>query len=199
MADPWESLKDLDSILSRPQEKWSSTERALVWERTAEPPIRPSLYKYVNRAVRNGTGAEEVVQACLVDICTRPTYSGGNGWRAFKKWIFGCLYRHLCDYLRCDVYPSHNLRPIPSESALDSRFVFTTHDGLRLDLERVLDALDTREREVIVRSLVHREALADIAVALNLKPNNVRVIKFRALRELRRNLAPYASRRAGES
>jgi RNA polymerase sigma factor (sigma-70 family) len=195
MPNPWPKyLGEFGPILARPRSSWSESETVSVWNSLAIGPVSASLLKYAYRKLRNWADAEEVLQTCLLELSASRTYDPkGDGPEAFRKWIYGCLYNHVCrffrlhgkerEFSRAVIATKDNVAGDSSDKGRGARLV-----ERNLDERALLDmvgSLPPKFREAMTRRL-RGESDAQIGLAMGITPVNVRQIVSRATRDMRK-------------
>lgn len=195
MPGPWsEYLDKFAHTLARPRRSWSESETVEVWNSLASGPVARMLYRYVLRYLHSGADAEEVLQGCLFELSMSRTYDPqGGGAKSFRIWVYGCLWNHICRFLKAHAKEGKHAGPaistlddatqLPwSDKGIEARRIET-----RIIANSMLGGLLPRPREILARSL-SGETAVEIGLALGMKPGNVRQILSRATRDIRKKL-----------
>jgi RNA polymerase sigma factor (sigma-70 family) len=193
MPGPWSKYLDkFAHILGRPRRSWSESETVEVWNSLASGPVARMLYQYALRYLRSGADAEDVLQGCLFELSMSRTYDPqGGGPKAFRIWVYGCLWNHICRFLKLHAREREHAGPaigalddatqLPwSDKGIEARRMET-----KIVAKTMLGGLLPRPREIVARSL-RGETAVEIGLALGMKPGNVRQIISRATRDIRK-------------
>jgi RNA polymerase sigma factor (sigma-70 family) len=195
MPNPWPKyLAEFASILARPRSSWSESETVSVWNSLAIGTVSGALLKYAYRKLWNWADAEEVLQTCLLELSASRTYDPkGDGPEAFRKWVYGCLYNHVCRFFRLHakerefsvtaIGPNDNGPGDSSDKGRGARQIERALD--ERTLLDVVGSLPPKPREAVTRRL-RGESDAQIGLAMGLTPVNVRQIVSRATRDIRK-------------
>ena len=195
MPGPWSKyLETFAQTLTRPRQSWSESETVEVWNSLAAGPVSRMLHRFAFRYLRNWADAQEVLQGCLFELSISRTYDPrGGGPAAFRTWVYACLRNHVFRFLK--LHASERAHAGPAIGALqDATQSCWTDKGAgarRIETNvvanAVLSTLPPRPREIVERRL-RGETDVEIGLALGMKPGNVRQIRSRATRDLRKRL-----------
>lgn len=146
----------------------------------------PGLFALASHLIRDLDRAEDAVQETfLAAIEAAARYEGG---RSLYPWLAGILTRTARKQNRQDarrVEPTRLDEPRAEDPAQES-----SRRELDARLERALERLTPRTREVLAPFLLEERKPRDIARGTGLAPGTVRVRIHRGLEELRRMLPP---------
>jgi RNA polymerase sigma factor (sigma-70 family) len=193
MPGPWSKYLDkFAHILARPRQSWSESETVEVWNLLASGPVARMLYQYARRYLWSEADAEDVLQGCLFELSMSRTYDPrGGGPKAFRIWVYGCLWNHICRFLkthsreRDHAGPAGNALDDATQLPWSDKGIAARRTETKIVVSSMLDGLLPRPREIVARSL-EGETAVEIGLALGMKPGNVRQIISRATRDIRK-------------
>lgn len=137
-----------------------------------------SLYRLAYTYVKNPDDAMDVVQECVCKALARADDLQEDS--AVKSWLFRILVNTALDLLRRQAKE----RPEDSLPEMGKEDVYRDLDTLRM-----LDALEERERTVIVLRFFEDLRLQDIAQITGQPLNTVKTILYRSLKKLKVELS----------
>jgi RNA polymerase sigma-70 factor (ECF subfamily) len=144
----------------------------------------PRIRLYGLRHLRNTERALDLVQSVLLAVIEALRASRVDDPERLERFIFG-----TCRHMALRVHQS-DARAAPTEpSALELGTVLMPSAALDIDaLLRCMSALDVRARSVLHLSFYRDKSAGQIASVLETTPGNVRVVRHRAVADLRRCL-----------
>lgn len=107
---------------------------------------------------------------------------------SFAAWMFRIAHNQLVDHYRVET-PKAELDPQYPDQRIDVSPVFLTEQSLsRGNLKTALSKLKDPHREIITFTYINGFSNEEIAQIMNKTEGSLRVLKFRALRDLKRIL-----------
>ncbi len=140
------------------------------------------MYRAAARILARPDEAEDACQEALVAAFSSRVYDSD---RPFGPWLFGILNKVCLKRLRTlrrrrevpiEVEPASGGEPLPALSGEEDQ----------AKLRAALDALEPRDRFLVVARFYERRSNVEIARELGMTPGAVGVALFRALEKLRR-------------
>lgn len=156
--------------------------------------IRPAIVRYCRARIgRTGaaySSADDVAQeVCLAVLGALPRYDDDP--QSFLPFVYGIAAHKVADHYRragrdksepsADVPDGIDLEGTPEQQTLRA--------DMRARLDRLLNTLAPRQRDILVLRLVVGLSAQETAVAIGLTATAVRVAQHRALAKLRSSLA----------
>lgn len=152
----------------------------------------PRIRGYGQKHLREPEGARDLVQAVLLAVLEALRAGRIERTEQLDRYVLGTC-RHLADRIR-----RADLRAAstdPAELAIDPGLLSPEPAGIELaGLMRCMGELDTRARTVLHLSFGRERKADEIAAVLEMTAGNVRVVRHRALAQLRRCLEPKGAR-----
>jgi RNA polymerase sigma-70 factor (ECF subfamily) len=138
------------------------------------------LYQFIYRQVRAAAIAEDLTSTVFLKALRWLQQSRSQ--ESVKGWLYATARSLIADYWR-----EHAQLPlVPLEAAEDLPLLADASDAqvqsLQVRIQRLLDALPTRERDILTLRYFQGYSAAEIGEVLGLSANYVRVLQFRALR-----------------
>lgn len=135
------------------------------------------LRAYFSRRLGRDAGVEDLVQETLIALHERrATYEAG---RPLLAWISAIARYKLIDHLRAlrrsAVVPVEDIEAIAGADEEGAT-------AARLDLERLLEALPERTREMVRTVKIEGRSVAEASLHSGLSPGAIRVLLHRALK-----------------
>ncbi len=142
----------------------------------------PLLTTYFKKRIFDGD-VDDIIQETLMAVHTsRHTYVPDL---PFENWLYGLARFKMLDALRKSYKKSDREVQIPD--SLETFFGDETNNDneARLDVEKILNTLPKKQRDIVYRSKIMGEKLADIAVTYKTTESNIKVIIHRAFHDLK--------------
>ena len=138
------------------------------------------LNNYLKKRVFNKSEIEEVTQEILMAVHkSLHTY---NSDKAFMSWFLSITEYKVIDYIR---QLKNNMIDIESSSVSEFASMLSTDSDLKIDLEKALNQLSTREKQVFTLLKVNGLSISEVALDLKISEANVKVIAHRAYLNLK--------------
>lgn len=134
----------------------------------------PSLFRLAYTYMRNADDAMDVVQESVCKAISR--YDGIRNEQAIRSWLCRIVVNTAMDQLR------RRKREITVEQMPESGYEDTYSN---LDLQRLLNGLNDRERTIVVLRFFEDMRLQDIAEITGENPNTVKTTLYRCLKKMR--------------
>lgn len=134
----------------------------------------PSLFRLAYTYMRNADDAMDVVQESVCKAISR--YDGIRNEQAIRNWLCRIVVNTAMDQLR------RRKREITVEQMPESGYEDTYSN---LDLQRLLNELNDRERTIVVLRFFEDMRLQDIAEITGENPNTVKTTLYRCLKKMR--------------
>ncbi len=163
--------------------------RAMSGDRTAEAELcrrfAPRVRLYGLKHLRDDDRARDLVQAVLVTMIESLRAGRVEDLDRIDRFMLG-IARNLCARRR-----QQDARTTPTDIAeLDLATIMPTLAGLDVEvLLRCMAALELRARTIVQLSFYRDKRADEIAAVLETSPGNVRVLRHRAIEQLRDCLA----------
>lgn len=138
----------------------------------------PLLRAFYRRRVGDGDAVEDLVQETLIAVHTRRISYDRD--RPFTAWLFAVARHKMIDYFR-------RMRQICPIDDLDDILVspcFEDAADARMDVERLLDELPDKQAQVIRKTRIEGESVADTAKQTDYGESDVKVSIHRGLKAL---------------
>jgi RNA polymerase sigma-70 factor, ECF subfamily len=155
----------------------------------------PMVFRLAWRMTGNEQDAEDVVQETFLKA--HRSLGGFDARASFGTWVYRIAVNCAIDLIRRRRYPSAQR---PGEGVLDAVDVLPSTDPLpdrvafsgqvQRQVASALSQLSARERAAFVLRHLEGMPIERIATVLKSRPNAVKQTVFRAVRKLRRELAP---------
>ena len=170
----------LDTLMIAAQSGDEAAYRALL------KALASALRSYFARRLGRDAAVEDLVQDTLIAIHERrATY---DPQRPFAAWFFAIARYKLIDHLRA----ARRSATVPVDEIEDLAGADEeTCASARLDLERLLDGLPQRSRDIVRTVKIEGQSVAEASLRSGLSPVAIRVLLHRALKAM--------SARAGNS
>lgn len=133
-----------------------------------------SLFRLAYTYMRNADDAMDVVQESVCKAISR--YDGIRNEQAIRNWLCRIVVNTAMDQLR------RRKREITVEQMPESGYEDTYSN---LDLQRLLNELNDRERTIVVLRFFEDMRLQDIAEITGENPNTVKTTLYRCLKKMR--------------
>lgn len=152
----------------------------------------PRIRGYGQKHLRDPEGARDLVQAVLVAVLEALRAGRVERSEQLDRYVLGTC-RHIADRIR---RADGRAAPTdPAQLALDPDLLSPEPAGVEFaGLVRCMGELDTRARTVLHLSFGRERKADEIAAVLEMTAVNVRVVRHRALAQLRRCLEPKGTR-----
>lgn len=138
-----------------------------------------SAFGYFLRRTSSSQEAEDLTQALFMRI-----YSALSSYSEtevpFKAWFFRVARNILIDHYR--VVSKKRANEIPLDDNFEQKVELSIAE--KLDLEKALKALPEKYQDVLHLTFYEELSGKEIAYTLGISENNVRILKFRALKAL---------------
>jgi RNA polymerase sigma factor (sigma-70 family) len=138
------------------------------------------LYRYIYRQVKNAAIAEDLTSAVFLKAIR--WLQQGRSQESVKGWLYATARSAIADYWR--EHAQMHLLPLEEAEAMPA-LPATSDEQLRplqMLIQRLLDGLSPRERDVLTLRYFQGYSAAEIGQLLGLSANHVRVLQLRALR-----------------
>ena len=148
------------------------------------------LYHFSLGYLKSKTDAEEVVQEVFMKIWhNRSTL---NPELSFNAYLFKIAYRHIAERFRKITQEKKYLHDIASETLVFSEEMDerTNYQSLLELVERLIQKLPERQKEVIILRRIEGLSVADIAARLDISPKTVEHHITEALKNIKAGLDP---------
>jgi len=136
---------------------------------------RGSLRAYVAKSLGNITHADDIVQEVYLRLLRLPSAPPAE---EAKPYLFRMATNLMIDHWR------RHQREVKAMSAAEEHESVSRDPLMRLDLGRVFLQLKPRERQLMWLAYVERATHREIAEALGLSAQSIRVLLFRAKEKL---------------
>jgi RNA polymerase sigma-70 factor (family 1) len=148
------------------------------------------LYHFSLGYLKSKTDAEEVVQEVFMKIWHNR--SSLDPELSFNAYLFKIAYRHIAERFRKITQEKKYLHDIASETLvftadMDER---TNYQSLLELVERLIQKLPERQKEVIILRRIEGLSVADIAARLDISPKTVEHHITEALKNIKAGLDP---------
>lgn len=138
------------------------------------------LYHYIYRQVKHVAVAEDLTSAVFLKALRWLQQERSS--ESVKGWLYATARSGIADYWR----EQANMRFLPLEALDEMPALDDVSDErirpLQARLQRLLDGLSPRERDVLTLRFLQGYSAAEIGQDLGLSANHVRVLQLRALR-----------------
>ena len=134
----------------------------------------PALFRLAYTYMRNADDAMDVVQESVCKAISR--CDGIRNEQAIRNWLCRIVVNTAMDQLR------RRKREITVEQMPESGYEDTYSN---LDLQRLLNGLNDRERTIVVLRFFEDMRLQDIAEITGENPNTVKTTLYRCLKKMR--------------
>ncbi len=138
------------------------------------------LYRYIYRQVHNPVIAEDLTSAVFLKALR--WLQQGRSSESIKGWLYATARSTIADYWR----DQSQLHLLPLEAAEEMPVLPEVSDvqmrPIQIRIQRLLDGLSTRERDILTLRFFQGYSAAEIGQALGLSAKHVRVLQLRALR-----------------
>lgn len=150
----------------------------------------PKVYGFVMNKVRSASLAEDLTSEIFVKVLEGlPRYRFQG--RPFGAWVFQIVRNHLLDHYAKQGRSRHDTLEDPTwlkdENELNDPAALARQKNTRDTLEKQIDTLPLQEAEVVRLKYFAELSNQEIAATLNLQPNHVGVLLFRALKKLKQS------------
>lgn len=137
------------------------------------------LRSYFARRLGRDAAVEDLVQDTLIAIHERrATY---DPQRPFAAWFFAIARYKLVDHLRAARRSATTpVDEIEDLAGADEE----TSASARLDLERLLDGLPQRSRDIVRTVKIEGQSVAEVSLRSGLSPTAIRVLLHRAVKAM---------------
>jgi len=151
---------------------------AEICENTWEP-----LYRYIYYRVQNREEAEDITQETYVKSLSYPKFKeiGRDGYMAFFKTVAMNIIRDRWRKSKI-MGINTNIDSIPEIEASTDDIADTTNR--QLFIKRSLSKLNEDQRKVIELRIINGYSVSETARIMGIKAGNVRVLQYRALKNL---------------
>lgn len=148
------------------------------------------LYHFSLGYLKSKTDAEEVVQEVFMKIWYNR--SSLDPELSFNAYLFKIAYRHIAERFRKISQEQKYLHDIASETLVFSEEMDerANYQSLLEMVERLIQKLPERQKEVIVLRRIEGLSVADIAARLNISPKTVEHHITEALKNIKAGLDP---------
>lgn len=138
------------------------------------------LYRYIYRQVHNAAIAEDLTSAVFLKALRWLQQDRSS--ESIKGWLYATARSIIADYWR----DQSQLHLLPLEAAEEMPVLSEENDEqmqpLQERIQRLLDGLSAREREILTLRFFQGYSAAEIGQVLGLSAKHVRVLQLRALR-----------------
>ena len=149
------------------------------------------IYRYVYYRVMNVEESEDLTEAVFLRAWESLHKTKGRKIKNFRAWLYRITHNLTIDYLRkkrpvsIDMQTSERLT---SQLAPGAEKIAEARFGLD-ELNAAIHTLDELQQQVVTLRFLNELSHAETAAILNLSEGNVRVIQYRALKALRKQLS----------
>ena len=138
------------------------------------------LYRYIYRQVHNAVIAEDLTSAVFLKALRWLQQDRSS--ESVKGWLYATARSIIADYWREHM----QIHLLPLEEVEEMPMLSEESDDqmrqLQARLQRLLDGLSSRERDILTLRYFQGYSAAEIGQVLGLSANHVRVLQLRALR-----------------
>lgn len=134
----------------------------------------PDMYRLAYSYVKNRSDAMDIVQDSALKAMTR--YRCAENEEKVHSWLMTITVHTALDFLR-----KHS-RETAAEDLPETGSADCYRDT---DLDRALQLLDDREREIVILRYFEDLKIAEVAAAVNLNENTVKSMLYRALHKMK--------------
>lgn len=141
------------------------------------------IYRFIYYKVSNKELAEDLASQAFLKAWEQ--LAGGQKVKAFQAWLYRIARNLVVDYYRSR--EKDELALIYQSEVIDSdeKFKFEPDETMdREELESLLLGLKNEVREIVMLKYLEELSIAEIAKIVDKSVGNVRVILFRALKDL---------------
>jgi RNA polymerase sigma factor (sigma-70 family) len=138
------------------------------------------LYRYIYRQVRQPAIAEDLTSAVFLKALRWLRHDRSH--QSARGWLYATARSLIADYWR--THAQLPLLPLEAAEELPLRPDTSAEQfaSLHTRIQRLLDGLPARERDILTLRYLQGYSAAEIGELFGLSPNHVRVLQFRALR-----------------
>jgi RNA polymerase sigma-70 factor, ECF subfamily len=148
------------------------------------------IYRYILFRVHDQDEAEDLTAKVFLDAWNSLTNTRHETKINYiRAWIYRIARNKVIDYQRTrrlevpiDGYPDEWLQGAPLETELDDLFISR-------ELANGVRKLQANYQEVIILRFINQLSHAEVAEIMNITENNVRVLQYRALKQMRKMLS----------
>ncbi len=140
------------------------------------------MYRYAYYALRHEQDAQDVVAETVASAYAQ--IGKLKNEEAFPMWIFKILSNQIKRKMKTYVKEKHT---VPLEEISEQTTGLT--DEEHFDLHKALDALQERDRQIVILSVLEGFTSNEIASIFGMNPATVRSRAFRAMKQLRQILS----------
>lgn len=130
------------------------------------------LFSNAFRILGNKTLAEDAIQDTF--SAAFKAIASFKGESKFRTWLYKIMYRNSLRIIKQnrEINPNELL---PKDNESEANIINT-----KLDVEKVLNLLDERERSILIMFYHDDLPLKDVAEILEIKENNAKIVLYRA-------------------
>lgn len=146
----------------------------------------PKIHRYITGKVGNPQEAEDLVSDVFLKVCQHwDTFDESKA--SVSTWVYTIARNAVIDFYR--THRSHAELPETLTATGSMEDDLTQRDMLS-SLSTALEALEQRQRDIIILRYWKGMTLKDIAARMELSYTYIKVLHNEALRKLRRHLEP---------
>lgn len=133
------------------------------------------LKNYLRKRIFDKNDIDEVIQEILMAV--HKSIHTYNAEKAFMSWFLAIVEYKVIDYIR---HLKNDLIDVDAKSTSDLAAVLKTDTDLRIDVEKAVNQLNQRERQVFTMVKINGLSISEVANELQISEANVKVIVHRA-------------------
>lgn len=147
------------------------------------------IFRYLRFRCRNIQDAEDMTENVFIRAWEYlPTFKLRRGVNGFRAWLFRIAHNLRVDQIR-KTNKDELVDTVPENIGSSSRVeVELMRTDTQKHILRAIRSLDERAQQVVIARFVSELTHKETAHMLNISPGNVRIIQYRALRELKKFL-----------
>jgi len=138
------------------------------------------IYRHIYRRVGNRETAEDLTGEVFLKALH--WLDTERSPQAVQSWLYATARTTIIDYWRASAAPTVDVSALEQIMANPEREEQAAAGSADVRVERLLDGLAERERQVLILRFLHGNTTAEIAEELKISEGNVRVLQHRALR-----------------
>lgn len=137
--------------------------------------LRSFLKNYLRKRIFDQAEVDEVIQEIL--LATHKSLHTYDPDKSFMGWFLAITEYKVIDYIRGY---KKRMTTIDFDSISNLVEMSNSNSDLKIDIERAINSLSSREKEILTLIKFEGQSVSDIAKRLNLTEANVKVIVHRA-------------------
>ncbi len=149
--------------------------------------IHPFIKRTVIGTLANPDWADDLTQEIMLSIHKAlKTY---DPERSFKPWMMAIVYFRRTDFLRSYYNKRGNVTSSFDELSFEKEFVTNpTHAGEYKDIEKALNSLSDKQRQVFVKMRIEGYTAKEVAKEMGMSVSAVKVSAHRTLKKVKEQL-----------